>query len=215
MKITFITILLFLISINVFSQDIIVRNNGVKIECEVTSTDSSTVYFNIKRNKKDISTKIAQSEVSEIIYAQKPITDTQTSAVTMEKTFGGYNFYHEGRRLQMNQLVALMKHNDLAYRQIKAAQSNYTLAMILSSAGGFMIGWPLGSALAGGDPNWALAGIGAGLVVVSIPISQHFNKQAKEAIGTFNGGLVADSFWDTHELNIAMGGNGIGLAFHF
>ncbi|MBK8636390.1 MAG: hypothetical protein IPN72_23720 [Saprospiraceae bacterium] len=35
----------------------------------------------------------------------------------------------------------------------------------------FMIGYPLGALIRGGEPNWALAGVGAGLVVVSIPIA--------------------------------------------
>lgn len=31
--------------------------------------------------------------------------------------------------------------------------------IILSYAGGFMIGWPIGTAIGGGKPAWALAGI--------------------------------------------------------
>ena len=56
-----------------------------------------------------------------------------------------------------------------------------------------------------------MAGIGAGLIVVSIPISQSFNKKAKQAVDTYNGGLQTSSFWDKNELKLTMTGNGIEL----
>jgi len=60
-----------------------------------------------------------------------------------------------------------------------------------------------------------MAGIGAGLIVVSIPISQSFNKKAKQAVDTYNGGLQTSSFWDKNELKLTMTGNGIGLTLNF
>jgi hypothetical protein len=136
-------------------------------------------------------------------------------SVSTKKVFGGYQFYQGEKLLNMNQLVKTMEPNEEAYKLIKSAQSTKTLASIISFAGGFMIGWPIGTAIGGGDPNWALAGIGAGLIVISIPISQKFNKQAKQAVDTFNGGLQPSSFWDKSELRLAMTGNGVGLTLRF
>lgn len=140
---------------------------------------------------------------------------TSTDSISMKKVFGGYQFYHGDKRLNMNQLVKLMKPNEQAYNQIKSAQSTYTLANIIGGVGGFMVGWPIGTAIGGGEPNWTMAGIGVGLIVVSIPISQKFNKQAKQAVGTFNGGLQTSSFWDKSELRFSMNGNGVGLTLRF
>jgi hypothetical protein len=78
-----------------------------------------------------------------------------------------------------------------------------------------MIGWPVGAAIGGGNPNWAMAGIGAGLIVVSIPISQGVNKHAAIAVDSYNKGLESNSFWRKRELKLQMTGNGIGLALHF
>ncbi len=108
-----------------------------------------------------------------------------------------------------------MEPNKQAYKAIKAAQATYVLTTIVSGVGGFMVGWPLGTAVAGGEPNWVLAGIGAGLIVVSIPISQKYNKRAKSAVYIYNGGLAASSFWDNSELRWAMTGNGVGLVLRF
>lgn len=140
---------------------------------------------------------------------------TSTDSISMKKVFGGYQFYQGDKRLNMNQLVNAMKPNEKAYNQIKSAQSTYTLATIIGGVGGFMVGWPIGTAIGGGEPNWTMAGIGAGLIVVSIPISQKFNKQAKQAVDTFNSGLQTSSFWEKSELRFSMNGNGVGLTLRF
>lgn len=140
---------------------------------------------------------------------------TSPDSIAMKKVFGGYQFYQGAQRLSMNQLVRTMESNQQAYNQIKSAQSNYTLATIIGGVGGFMVGWPIGTALGGGEPNWTLAGIGAGLIVVSIPITQGFNKKATQAVNTFNGGLQTSSFWDKRELSFTVNGNGLGLKLKF
>jgi hypothetical protein len=114
---------------------------------------------------------------------------TATDSISMKKGFGGYQFYKVEKRLNMNQLVYAMKSNEQAFSQIKKALSNYTLASIVGFIGGFMVGWPIGTAIGGGEPYWTMAGIGAGLFIVSIPISQKSNNQAKHAVGIYNSGL--------------------------
>jgi hypothetical protein len=140
---------------------------------------------------------------------------TEIDSISMKKAFGGYQFYQGEKRLNVKQLVNTMKPNEQAYSQMKTAQSSYTIASIVGFAGGFMVGWPVGTAIGGGDPNWAMAGIGAGLIVVTIPISQKFNKQAKQAVDTYNLGLQETSFWDKRELRFSMTGNGLGLTLRF
>ena len=138
-----------------------------------------------------------------------------TDSISMKKVFGGYQFYQGEKKLNMNRLVKAMKPNEQAYKEIKSAQSTYTLASIVGFAGGFMVGWPLGTAIGGGEPNWTMAGIGAGLIVVSIPLTQSFNKKARQAVESFNGGLPASAFWDKNELRFTMSENGLGLTFRF
>ncbi|MEM9894878.1 MAG: hypothetical protein AAF789_00795 [Bacteroidota bacterium] len=149
------------------------------------------------------------------LFAINVFAQAGVDSIAMKKVFGGYVFYQGDQLLKVKQLVTAMKPNEQAYQQIKSAQSTYTMAMILNYAGGFMIGWPLGTAAAGGEANWTLAGIGAGLVVVAIPIGRSFNKKAKQAVDTFNEGLKTSSFWEKSELNFTMTGHGIGLTLNF
>lgn len=113
-------------------------------------------------------------------------TQSRTDSVEMRKVFGGYQFYHEGKQLKIKQLEELLKPNELAYRQIRSSRSSRTISAILGYAGGFMIGWPLGTAIAGGKPNWVLAGAGAGLAAISIPIGASANKKMKNAVSIYN-----------------------------
>jgi len=138
-----------------------------------------------------------------------------TDSVSMKKVFGGYQFYQGEKRLNMNQLVKTMEPNEQAYKLIKSAQSTKTIASIIGFAGGFMVGWPIGTAIGGGEPNWTIAGIGAGLIVISIPISQKFNKQAKQAVDTYNGLLQTSSYMNKRELKFCMTGHGVGLKLSF
>jgi len=140
---------------------------------------------------------------------------TPNASIEMKKTLGGYLFYQSDQRLNMSQLTRAMKANEQAYNEFKIAKSNYVAASIIGGAGGFMIGWPLGAALAGGEANWTMAGIGAGLVAISIPFNVKFNKQAKIAVEKFNEGLKTGSLKDKSEIRFSMTGNGAGLVFRF
>ncbi|RIH66283.1 hypothetical protein D1164_05060 [Mariniphaga sediminis] len=135
--------------------------------------------------------------------------------ITIKEVFGGQQFYQNGKKLTMGQLVKTMEGNELAYNEIKKAQSTYTLGAIVSGAGGFMIGYPLGTALAGGDPNWVLAGIGAGLAVVSIPIAKKYNKQSQSAVKLYNEGLKKETGFVKPELYFGSTENGIGFRLYF
>ena len=140
---------------------------------------------------------------------------SKRDSILINKTFGGYQFYQGNTRLNMSQLVNTMKPNERAWQLAKKAQSTNTIGTIIGFAGGALIGWPLGTALAGGDPEWLMAGIGGGLIVVAIPLSQKFNKQVKQAVDVYNAPLRESSFWDKKELKFSVNGNGAGLVFKF
>ena len=72
MKYSFLLIILgFFTSYTLFSQDIIITERGDKIKGDVQNSDSTHVYFDIYKNNRKISTKIALSNVDTIIYGQR------------------------------------------------------------------------------------------------------------------------------------------------
>ena len=119
--------------------------------------------------------------------------------------------------LSAKQLLDITEINPKAFEEMKIAKSNSDFAMILSIAGGGLIGWPLGTALGGGDPQWYLAGIGAALIVITIPLASGFKKHAKNAVDIYNAGLNSPPKVDQTKtsFNIGMTSNGIGVVMHF
>jgi hypothetical protein len=105
-------------------------------------------------------------------------------------------FRQNGATLTPNKLLAITKSNQEAFSEMKIARNNYTASMIFQLPGGFLIGYPLGTAVAGGDPNWTLAAIGAGLVVVSIPSFLHIismpEKQSQYTTADLNTQMLSD-----------------------
>ncbi len=116
----------------------------------------------------------------------------------------------------MNQLISSMQNNAQAYKEIQQAKSTYVLATVVGATGGYLIGWPLGTALAGGEPNWVLAGVGAGLTLVSIPINKKFMRQARQAVTTYNSSVgKATTSIRKPEFKFTLTGAGIGMAYKF
>lgn len=141
-------------------------------------------------------------------------TFAHAQKIESKKMFGGYKYTQNGKTLTMGNLVSTMKTNPEAYRLIKKANTNQIVATIIGAAGGGLTGWPLGAAVGGGDPNWALAGIGAGLVAVSIPFATTSNKKAREAVEVYNSSL-SSSYKFSPEFKISSNRDGIGFAIVF
>ena len=118
----------------------------------------------------------------------------------------------------MKQLLQAVKTNQEAYKKVQLAHSNNTLAAILSTPGGFLIGYPLGVAIAGGEPNWVMAGIGAGLIIIAIPISISAKKQASNGVSIYNNSLGNEAFLSEKQkpkFNLAVTQNGFGFVMQF
>ena len=131
-------------------------------------------------------------------------------------SFVGYEFYEDGNRLGLNELIEKIESHAEVLHLIKRAKSKSIFATVISASGGALIGWPIGEAISGGDPNWVLAGIGAGLAIVAIPIGGSANKDAEKAVELYNSTLNTTSFYKFKpEYTVIANGTGIGLSMKF
>lgn len=119
--------------------------------------------------------------------------------------------------LAPKQLLEITKINPEAYKEMQIAKTNSDFSMVLGFAGGFMIGWPLGTAIGGGEPKWILAGIGAGILVLTIPLASGYKKHAKNAVDIYNNGLNNPPTTANRKVKLDMGmtANGFGLVMKF
>jgi hypothetical protein len=132
--------------------------------------------------------------------------------IEVEDIFGGYRFTQNGQEYSIAELSKLMKPNPKAYEYISSAESGEKTAVILGSIGGALIGWPIGTAIGGGEANWTLAAIGAGFVGIAIPFATKANSNAIKAVNIYNSDQ--ETAFKT-ELKFQLYPNGIGFALSF
>ena len=143
-------------------------------------------------------------------------SQTAADSITISKIRGGYQFMQYGRLLTVSQLGETLRSNDAAYKEFKKGRGTYSLSMVMAGTGGFLIGWPLGTAIGGGDPNWAMAGVGAGLVAIALPLSMSSAKRIKSAAEIYNLDIQHTYFPGKRlEFNFGLHSNGIGLLVNF
>lgn len=82
---------------------------------------------------------------------------------------------------------------------------------IFGFAGGALIGWPLGTAIAGGDPDWYLAGIGAGLAGVAI-VFEVLGKKRCNGYALNQGSQSEYTVKNKGQIKLVSGGSNVGLA---
>ena len=140
----------------------------------------------------------------------------QSQTIESTKTFGGYKFVQGTNKMTMGELSRAMTPESESYYIMKKAKGSHALAQVMSGLGGFGIGLPLGAQIAGGDPNWIYAGLGAGLIVISLPISIKAGKEAKRAVDLHNASLATGYQSNFKpEFSSVGNGNGVGLSLKF
>ena len=107
-----------------------------------------------------------------------------------------------------------MQNNAVAMGYLKSAKGNSGFATVLGYAGGFLIGYPIGTAIGGGKPNWMLAAVGCGLIVIDIPIVSSANKKVRKAVNAYNHEETTSRI-EKYDIRLGMNQNGMGLAFRF
>lgn len=144
------------------------------------------------------------------------LTFCNAQKIDIEKVFGGYKYTQNDELMSLGDIASIIESNTDAFALMKKGRTNRSLAAVLGFTGGGLIGWQLGSELGGGKANWTLAGVGAGLIIVGIPISSGANKKIKQAVDLYNSSLNATSYNAFNpEYNIIANGNGLGLSINF
>lgn len=142
-------------------------------------------------------------------------SNVNAQKIELKKSFGENLFYQNGEKLTSRQLTVILKSNNEALDLMKSAKSNYTWATILGVSGGALVGFPIGTAVGGGDPKWELAGAGAALILVAIPILNNYNKKSKAAVELYNADLPTVSSGFQPAFNLNFKGTSLGITMNF
>lgn len=133
---------------------------------------------------------------------------------TKKTIFGGLNYLYKGELLMPAKILELTEAVPEAHKLMKTANGYYITSLAFSGVGGVLIGFPLGLALAGGEPMWSVVAVGAGLIVVSVPFSIMHSKKTKKAVLIYNDSLKNSGSF-IPEINLGFSQNGLGLRVVF
>ena len=120
-------------------------------------------------------------------------------------------FLKNNKVLKPKEIEQIISVNNLAAETYSQAKKNIVPATIFGSAGGFLIGYPLGSAIAGGKFSFTMLGVGVGLIGVSIPFTSAYNKHTVKAVQTYNNAIVKASSNLKPKVSSYFGLNGVGI----
>lgn len=109
--------------------------------------------------------------------------------IIVQKRGLAFTYYQNGRQLKNNELLHLLDNNPEAKKELKKAHRNMMPARALSYTGGLILAYPISAHIGGGVPSWSMAGIGAGLLFLSLPFTGAVMKREHQAIYVYNGGL--------------------------
>jgi hypothetical protein len=121
-----------------------------------------------------------------LLSAFQLLAQSQQDTIEIKKTFFGTVFRQYGKNLTPRKLLQITSVNQEAYKEMKIAKRNFDIGSAIGFPGGMLIGWPIGTAIGGGKPVWALAGVGFGLSLISIPFNIAYVKHAKKAVRLYN-----------------------------
>lgn len=176
---------------------------------------SDFLFSAFRRSFQNLSVLFLRLLISSVLVLIATIANGQNNAdsITVKRNFGTV-FQQHGKNLTPGKLLEITQPNQEAFNEMKLAKSNFNAGYAIGFAGGALVGWPVGTAFAGGDPNWTLAAIGAGLIAVSIPFSSAYIRHAKKAVSIFNSQLKQLGL-NRIDLKLGCTNHGFGLSLNF
>ena len=203
-----------------YSQDVIIRKDGKSIIGKITKEDSTNVYITTIVKAVFYDTFISRSKIVSIKYGvnMQSSTDPKLShqTITIRNTFLGKQHFFGGQYKDVNEIKMILKTNPQALELFVNTFATSAFADICEYGGGFMIGYSIGQWLIKGNNkfNWSLLGIGAGVTLISIPISISAQKQRKLAVDVYNNSIIQKGkIGYKEDINPSITGSGICLRF--
>ncbi len=126
----------------------------------------------------------------------------------------GASFYQNGERISTSLLREVVVKNPKAVKEMEIARKNYLASVGFNTAGSFLVGYSLASAVLGGTPSWKIIGAGGILLGAGIPFTKAYLKHATHAV-EFHNKSLSQAGTAKPELQFGLGGSGVGLKLTF
>lgn len=92
--------------------------------------------------------------------------------------------------LTLKQLETQLQNVPETESEVKKAKSLYFPTMLFSGVGGFFVGYPIGTAIGGGDAQWGLAGLGGVGILIGMRFEKAMHQHYIKAIEIYNSKII-------------------------
>jgi hypothetical protein len=107
--------------------------------------------------------------------------------IEKRSAFLGTSYEQSGAAIDRADMINKLEQEPAAREELSGYRVIATTSLILAAAGGALVGWPVGQAIADKEePLWALAGVGGGLIVVGIPLAIVADNKVDSAVDAHN-----------------------------
>lgn len=137
-------------------------------------------------------------------------------SIQIIKTSTNYRYLQQGNVLSLRQMTQIMKPDKEATMYLKSAKISTGISALLECSGGFLIGYQIGTIIAGKGANLSMLAVGIGLWVVDIPINIATKRNLFKAIHHYNSYKSKNSLSsNTYDFHMGISQNGIGITLEF
>ena len=119
--------------------------------------------------------------------------DTKLDSLKIRKSTFGYRYYSNNTEIYQYQFRDIIKNDEDAFKLFRKGDNLNILSTAFGLGGGFGIGWLIGGMLAGGEPNWIMGGVGAGLLLFTTPLSRSAQNNLNKSVKVYNRNLSNQS----------------------
>ncbi|MDO9154849.1 MAG: hypothetical protein Q7U47_14275 [Paludibacter sp.] len=134
-----------------------------------------------------------------------------TDSIQVVKAINITQYRQSGEILNFKDFEIIFRMNQTSTNYLKSAKTLNMFSNIISSSGGFLIGYPIGYGIKTGHYNMTLVAVGCGLAIISIPISMASKNKLKMAVDNYNSRLNSNGSIDNYDLKLGFTQTGIGL----
>lgn len=115
--------------------------------------------------------------------------------IDIDTSFGlGPRYLQNGEGIDSTAMISMLEAEHEAASHVSTAKTMSYISTAFAAAGGALIGWPLGESISGErHPLWVLAGIGAGVITLSIPFSAYRVYSVDNAVKAHNRNLMSEN----------------------
>jgi len=196
-------------------NDFIIKTNNTKIFCKITKEDSGLIYYIAKGNVELI---INKSEVYKYynsavgVMKMGSVFQSQTksdSIILINKTY-----FYQGNLVTRRNILKLMEKNKEASQEMEKAANSYGYGRLIGSIAGVIAGDATANLILGKPNGLVVLGVGAGLVLLTIPFQYYYKKHLHKAIKLYNS-KTGIAVTKTPKFQLVAASSGIGLCLKF